>query len=492
MKGVILAVALLPEGADPVNSTLRHPAMAHFHLRTLPGYTWPPLADMALSQVWVAYQELDRIQWLPSAEIEQQQLEQVRVLLSHAIAYVPYYRELLPKAGITPGSIQSMADFRRIPLLPRRTYQEKNASFAATRLPAGTVATNTRQTSGSSGTPTTVFQTNLVHLWWHAFFLRDLEWSGIDPTGTLAAIRSTGKKGKDLEQLMLGVSQPCWLAELDPLIATGLSYIMDIQQDQRIQMGWLRRIEPDYLITYPSNLETLAQLVRQDGPLPSLKAIQSISETLTDEARADLEAAFGIPVRNTYSCAEAGYLASPCPDGHGLHVHAENVILEVLGENDHPCQAGETGRVYVTHLHNSRGPFIRYELGDEATVGPKSCPCGRGLLLLATVQGKSYPLFHLCDGSQKNSVTLARLVRKVGGHWQHQVIQKGVDHVVIRLAVDGTWTPAHADNLRQSVQNFFGAPIRVDVEIHDRLAVPAHGKFQSMINEIKPSAGNGA
>jgi hypothetical protein len=144
MKGVILAVALLPEGADPVNSTLRHPAMAHFHLRTLPGYTWPPLADMALSQVWVAYQELDRIQWLPSAEIEQQQLEQVRVLLSHAIAYVPYYRELLPKAGITPGSIQSMADFRRIPLLPRRTYQEKNASFAATRLPAGTVTQQSR------------------------------------------------------------------------------------------------------------------------------------------------------------------------------------------------------------------------------------------------------------------------------------------------------------------------------------------------------------
>ena len=38
--------------------------------------------------------------------------------------------------------------------------------------------------------------------------------------------------------------------------------------------------------------------------------------------------------------------------------------------------------------------------------------------------------------------------------------------------VDAGWTLGHADDLRQHVQTFFGAPIRVDVEIHDRLAAP--------------------
>src|SRR5579864_6782084 len=167
--------------------------MSFFQLRTLPGYDWPPLADASLAQVWVAYLELERAQWLTPAELEQGQLEQARLLLAHCITNVPYYREVLPKAGITPGAVQTMTDFRRIPLLLRRTAQERAPDLEAKSLPAGTVATLVRQTSGSSGTPTRVLQTNIVHLWWHAFYLRDLEWCGINPAGTLAAIRSTGQ-----------------------------------------------------------------------------------------------------------------------------------------------------------------------------------------------------------------------------------------------------------------------------------------------------------
>ena len=162
--------------------------------------------------------------------------------------------------------------------------------------------------------------------------------------------------------------------------------------------------------------------------------------------------------------------------------------MEVLDESGQPSPPGQTGQVYVTSLNNYRGPFIRYELGDEATAGPASCPCGRGLPVLTRVEGKSYPLFHLPDGRHKSSVTAAFQVRRVGGHWQHQVIQKAADHVVVRLAVDASWTPKHEDDLRQRLQTFFEAPIRVDIEIHDRLALPASGKFQSMINELALAA----
>jgi hypothetical protein len=81
--------------------------------------------------------------------------------------------------------MRTLEDFRRIPLLLRRTYQVRFASFAAQRLPAETVAANERQTSGSPGAPPTVLQTNLVHLWSCAIFMRDVESCGIDTTGTL-------------------------------------------------------------------------------------------------------------------------------------------------------------------------------------------------------------------------------------------------------------------------------------------------------------------
>ena len=99
--------------------------MGFFHLRTVPGCRWPPLPDSVFSQVWSAYLELDRTQWLAPAELLQGQLKQVRALVTHCLSNVPYYREVLSAAGIVPAAIQTMDDFRRIPLLPRRVYQEK-------------------------------------------------------------------------------------------------------------------------------------------------------------------------------------------------------------------------------------------------------------------------------------------------------------------------------------------------------------------------------
>jgi phenylacetate-CoA ligase len=358
--------------------------MRAFQLRPLPGHDWPPLADATLAQIWVAYLTLDRTQWLRPAGIQQGQLEQIRALLAHCVTNVPYYRNVLPAAGIIPGAIRSLDDFRRIPLLPRRTYADQFAAFAAERLPAGTIATTMQQSTRNADMPTMVLQTNVVHLWWCACYLRDLEWSEIDPSGSLAAIRHTGQQGKTLTQLLQGISQPCWRRELQPLMATGPAHVMDVRQEPRLQMQWLRRIAPDYLLSYPANLDALARLAQADGPLPSLKAIQAISESLTADVRARVEAAFGVPVKYSYNSTEAGYLASPCPGNHGLHVHAENVLVEVLNEMGQPCRPGETGRVYLTHLHNFRGPLVRFELGDSATLGAELCPCGRGLPLLTS------------------------------------------------------------------------------------------------------------
>src|SRR5262249_52409762 len=153
----------------------------------------------------------------------------------------------------------------------------------------------------------------------------DLEWCNFDPTATVAAVRSFGPRASRAPELLEGVCLPSWGSHIDALIETGPAYGMDIRQDHRRQLHWLRSVAPHYLLSYPSNLEVLAGLARQDGSLPGLRAIQAFSDTLTEEARATIEAAFGVPVKNLYSCAEAGYLASPCPAGHGLHVHAENV-----------------------------------------------------------------------------------------------------------------------------------------------------------------------
>ena len=70
-----------------------------------------------MSQLWAAYQELERTQWLDPAEIERLQLAQARTLLRHCADHVPYYRRLLAERGIVPEAVRTPADFRRIPVL---------------------------------------------------------------------------------------------------------------------------------------------------------------------------------------------------------------------------------------------------------------------------------------------------------------------------------------------------------------------------------------
>src|SRR5262249_5890041 len=193
-------------------------------------------------------------------------------------------------------------------------------------------------------------------------------WCGLDSRGSLAVIRGLSSSGGDPQALLAGTQQPFWSQQLHAVVETGPSFIMDVHQEPRRQLQWLVRGNPDYLPSYPPNLELLASLLVESGQrLPNLRAILSIGETLTEETRGRIEAGFGVPVKNTYSCVEAGYLASPCPEGHGLHVHAENVLLEVLDDDGQPCPPGQAGRGVLTTLHNFLTPFIRYEIGDAAT-----------------------------------------------------------------------------------------------------------------------------
>jgi len=462
--------------------------MSFFRLRSHAGNQWPALPDAALSQVWSAYLALDRTQWLDPDEIERQQFVQLRALLEHSVTHVPYYRDLFAQTGIAISSLQSRGDLKRLPLLPRRTWQEHFERFCAAEVPPGTVVLDEDNTSGTSGAPIRILKTNIYYVWWLAFYLRDLEWSGLNPKNTMAVIRATLKTGTERENYLRGQRLPCWQPILAPLLETNSLYVMDLDQDPRRQLEWLGEVNPDYLLSHTSNLELLAGFLLDDPrPFPKLQAIQAISETLTEEARQRIEAAFGAPVKNLYSCAEAGYLASPCPAGHGLHIHAENAIFEVLNEYDQPCAPGETGRVVLTTLHNFCNPFIRYEIGDVVTLGPRRCPCGRGLPTLTQVLGKRRPEFHLLGGRFKHSSGLVHAISGVGGHYQHQAIQKALDHIVVRIVPNRTWLPDSAARLRKVVEEFFESPIRVDVELLERLELPRGGKLQSMICEIPMS-----
>ena len=68
------------------------------------------------------------------------QIVRLRTLLQHCYDHVPYYRRSMDDAGIPPTSIQSMSDFRKLPLLTRDAYRSNFQDLQSREVPKGNFA----------------------------------------------------------------------------------------------------------------------------------------------------------------------------------------------------------------------------------------------------------------------------------------------------------------------------------------------------------------
>lgn len=76
-----------------------------------------------------------------------------------------------------------------------------------------------------------------------------------------------------------------------------------------------------------------------------------------------------------------GLLAAPCKHGQ-LHISAERLLLEVLGDRGEPLPLGVTGRLVGTDLCNLSAPLLRAPLRMSGRLSAPRCSCGVSLLVL--------------------------------------------------------------------------------------------------------------
>src|SRR5262249_973812 len=109
--------------------------------------------------------------------------------------------------------------------------------------------------------------------------------------------------------------------------------------------------------------------------LTRLRGLTNTSEPLTPDARALIEAAFGVRVSDCYLTAECLALTTGCPVSGGAHVNSDLAMLEVVDDGYRPVPDGVAGsKVLVTNLYNLVQPLIRYEVGDVVTMSAAPCP----------------------------------------------------------------------------------------------------------------------
>lgn len=328
--------------------------------------------------------QLERTQWSSLDELHAMQVRDLRRLLEHAHAHVPWYRKKLDEVGLRPGDFESIEDLAKLPLLTRAAAREAGDSRRSTAPPFPQVM---KSTSGTMGQPLAFGYDVGSEYWRQAVKLRGYAWAGYrQGEPSLHYWGASAKPPPRLQQAKIGVDR----------LLRRETYVNCTLRDDASMAAAVEEIErtkPKTLLCYTQAGADLARFVNARG-LRTWDTIPVIcgAERLFPADREALEQAFGPAVFETYGCRELMLIATECEAHDGLHQSMENLIVEVVvteGERQRPALPGEVGEVVVTDLHNFGMPFIRYANGDLAQQGDgKRCSCGRNHLRLGPIEGR--------------------------------------------------------------------------------------------------------
>jgi phenylacetate-CoA ligase len=438
----------------------------------IPDVRWPAVPDDYSARILSIHGQMQESEWWPPEVMAVHQQGALDRLLDHARATVPFYRDDPAYAPGTP--------WNELPILTRAAVQDAGVRLRSDDVPADHLPVSEASSSGSTGRPLTVRTTRAWTLFFTAVTLRDHLWHRRDPSATIAVIRAYVASGAPPPE---GIRHPVWGLPVHPIYESGPMFRLPIETDVAVQADWLVGVDPDYLLTLPSNLVGLAQHCRLSGQrLPRLREVRTLGEVLSPEVRRLCRDVFGVPVTDMYSAVELGYIALQCPTAQTYHVQSEVTCVEVVDEEGAPCPPGQTGRVIATPLHNFAQPLIRYESGDVAEVG-RLCPCGRGLPVLNRVVGRQRNLITLPSG-ERFWPLFSSAWRGVDAIHQIQIVQHDLEHVEARIVGPRPLTADEEATFTAKLHELFRHPFRVSFEYRERIDRTQQRKFEDFVSRI--------
>jgi len=235
----------------------------------------------------------------------------------------------------------------------------------------------------------------------------------------------------------------------------------------------LNQFRPDALVGYASILRELAQEQAAGRLLVQPRAVMSASEVLTDDARATIQAAFGVRLTNVYAATETAGIASECRSGH-LHRYEDLVIAEIVDEDNRPVLDGAMGaKLLVTVLFSRTQPLIRYELCDRVAA-ERGSRDDLPYAVLAGIEGREEDILTLGGVSVHPNVFHSALERLPVAGWQ--VIDEDGSLRVLLAGAASVDAEAIADAVRRALARAGAHDVPVAVDMVESLPRTALGK----------------
>lgn len=366
---------------------------------------------------------------LSRGEMEALQLERLQQKVKDVYEKVPFYRRSFQEHNITPGDIHSLADLSKLPFTNKTDFRD-TYPFGLLAVPMREVV-RIHGSSGTTGKPTVVAYTRSDIELWADMMARALTVGGVSSDDVIQNAYGyglfTGGLGIHYGSERLG-------ATVIPMSGGNTKRQIMLMQD----MG------TTVLTCTPSYSLFLAEAARQMGVdlrTLSLRVGFFGAEPWSYRMREEIEANLGILALDVYGLSEiiGPGVAQECVHKHGLHVFEDHFIPEVVDpKTGEPLPDGEKGELVFTTITKQALPVIRYRTRDITSLHREPCSCGRTLVRMEKVTGRSDDMLIVRGINVFPSQIEAVLLEVEGVEPHYQIIvdrESGLDDLEIQVEV---------------------------------------------------------
>ena len=293
---------------------------------------------------------------------------------------VPFYRESLQKSGLLPDEIRSIEDIAKLPFITKQDMRD-NYPYGLFAVPLAEIV-RLHASSGTTGKHTVVGYTSRDLGIWSEVMARTLTAAGASKQSFIQVAYGYG--------LFTGGLGVHYGAE-----AVGASVIPVSSGNTQRQIMLMKDFGTTLLACTPSYALFIAETMKEMGIEPkdlALRAGVFGAEPWSERMRGEIEKALGIKAFDIYGLSEiiGPGVASECSCQNGLHINEDHFYAEIIDPVS--CQAlphGEKGELVLTTLTKEGMPMLRYRTRDLAVLDSAPCACGRTLVRMSKVLGRS-------------------------------------------------------------------------------------------------------
>ena len=373
----------------------------------------------------------DEFETLPREAMEALQLKRLRDMVDRVSATVPFYRRKLAEAGYKPGDLRKIQDLSRLPFTTKDDLRD-NYPFGLFAVPMERVV-RIHASSGTTGKPTVVGYTRRDIETWSELMARTLSCGGTTSGDVVHNAYGYG--------LFTGGLGAHYGAE-----KIGAAVIPMSGGNTKRQILIMKDFGSTILLSTPSYALNIAEVMLEEGVDPKelkLKCGLFGAEPWTESMRKEIERKLHIHALDIYGLSEVigPGVASECiEEKSGLHVFEDYFVPEIIDPaTGKVLPHGELGELVFTTMTKEAFPVLRYRTRDISRLNPTPCSCGRTLLRMERISGRTDDMLIIRGvnvfPSQIESVLMA--VEGVEPHYQLIVSREGsLDVLEVQVEVN--------------------------------------------------------